>query len=96
MAILVTFGSKSLVESAFDVNNKNISTKMYRGVTVCHFVQEFGANSDSETARYHYLKVPFVARYVRLHPTQWKRRISMRVGLVGCPQTGLFFSRCAG
>ena len=52
-------------------------------------VEEFGANSDSETALYHYLDVPFVARYVRFHPTHWKRRISMRVGLVGCPQTGL-------
>jgi len=51
--------------------------------------QEFGANSDSETARYHYLAEPFVARYVRFHPTHWKRRIGMRAGLVGCPQTGL-------
>ena len=55
--------------------------------------QELGANSDSETARYHYLNDPFIARFVRFHPTHWKRRIGMRAGLIGCPQTGPFLSR---
>jgi lactadherin len=53
------------------------------------FPQEFGANSDSDTERYHYLSSPFIARYVRFHPTKWNQNIAMRAGLVGCPHTGM-------
>jgi hypothetical protein len=51
-------------------------------------LQEFGANSDSDTERYHYLSSPFIARYVRFHPTKWNQNIAMRAGLIGCPHTG--------
>ncbi|KAK2183079.1 hypothetical protein NP493_324g03010 [Ridgeia piscesae] len=46
---------------------------------------EFGGNVDKDMERYHYLNSPFVARYVRFHPVDWHRKISMRAGLLGCP-----------
>ncbi|XP_012937328.1 lactadherin, partial [Aplysia californica] len=48
----------------------------------------FGGNSDKETSRTHFLNSPFVARYVRFQPVEWKGKISMRAGLLGCPYTG--------
>ncbi|XP_069132853.1 lactadherin-like isoform X3 [Argopecten irradians] len=48
----------------------------------------FGGNSDKDTARIHYINSPFVARYIRFHPLEWHGKISMRVGLYGCPHTG--------
>ncbi len=29
-----------------------------------------------------------VTRYVRIHPLTWRRRIGLRVGVLGCPHTG--------
>jgi len=51
-------------------------------------MQEFGGNSDRETARYQYFSSPFVARFVRLHPVEWHKQIAMRAGLIGCPRYG--------
>jgi len=51
-------------------------------------LQEFGGNSDRNTARYHYLSSPFVARYIRFHPVEWHKHVSMRAGLIGCPRYG--------
>ncbi|VDI54556.1 lactadherin [Mytilus galloprovincialis] len=48
----------------------------------------FGGNNDKNTDRTHYINSPFVARYVRFHPLEWHGKISMRVGLLGCPHTG--------
>ncbi|XP_055900427.1 lactadherin-like isoform X2 [Biomphalaria glabrata] len=48
----------------------------------------FGGNSDKDTPRIHFLYSPFVARYVRFQPVEWKGKISMRAGLLGCPYTG--------
>ncbi|XP_076471901.1 lactadherin-like isoform X2 [Babylonia areolata] len=48
----------------------------------------FGGNSDKDTERTHFLNSPFVARYVRFIPVEWRKKISMRVGLLGCPFTG--------
>lgn len=50
--------------------------------------QLFGGNNDKNTDRTHYINSPFVARYVRFHPLEWHGKISMRVGLLGCPHTG--------
>lgn len=52
------------------------------------FRQEFGGNSDKNSPRIHYLNLPFVARYVRFHPTKWNFQIAMRAGLIGCPYAG--------
>jgi hypothetical protein len=38
---------------------------------------------DIKTERRHYLNVPMVARYVRIHPLTWRRRIGLRVGILG-------------
>ena len=43
---------------------------------------------DIKTERRHYLNVPMVTRYVRIHPLTWRRRIGLRVGVLGCPHTG--------
>nr|KAG5690666.1 hypothetical protein BaRGS_007637 [Batillaria attramentaria] len=48
----------------------------------------FGGNSDKDTERVHFLNSPFVARYVRFIPVEWRKKISMRAGLLGCPFTG--------
>ncbi|XP_050409625.1 lactadherin isoform X1 [Patella vulgata] len=49
----------------------------------------FGGNNDKNSVRTHFLNSPFVSRYIRFHPIEWKGRISMRVGLLGCPFTGI-------
>ncbi|CAN8010800.1 hypothetical protein HPB47_022385 [Ixodes persulcatus] len=43
---------------------------------------------DRDTERRHYLNVPFVARFVRFQPSSWKRRIALRVAVIGCPHRG--------
>jgi len=50
--------------------------------------QEFSANVDAESERFQYLSSPFIARFVRFHPVDWHRRVTMRAGLIGCPHTG--------
>ena len=56
--------------------------------TVNILLQVFGGNMDIKTERRHYLNVPMVARYVRIHPVTWKRKIGLRVGVLGCPHQG--------
>uniref|UniRef100_A0A4Q8K6Y4 U47-Liphistoxin-Lth1b_1 n=1 Tax=Liphistius thaleban TaxID=1905330 RepID=A0A4Q8K6Y4_9ARAC len=51
-------------------------------------LKEFGGNMDQNTDRRHYLNQPFVARYIRFQPIKWKKRVSMRIGVIGCPHTG--------
>ncbi|THD27537.1 Coagulation factor 5 8 type C terminal [Fasciola hepatica] len=48
----------------------------------------FEGNNDRVVERVHYLASPFIARYVRIHPIDWRSRIAMRVGLLGCRQKG--------
>nr|CAH8853632.1 unnamed protein product [Trichobilharzia regenti] len=48
----------------------------------------FDGNNEQVSERVHYLATPFVARYVRIHPVNWRSRIAMRVGLIGCKQKG--------
>jgi len=50
--------------------------------------KEFGGNVDKDIERVHYFNSPFVARFIRFHPLDWNRHISMRAGLYGCPYTG--------
>jgi len=53
--------------------------------------QDFGGNVDKHLERVHYLNSPFVARYIRFHPVDWHRHISMRAGVIGCPHRGLLW-----
>ncbi|TGZ63766.1 hypothetical protein CRM22_006732 [Opisthorchis felineus] len=48
----------------------------------------FEGNNELVPERIHYLTSPFIARYVRVHPINWRNRIAMRVGLLGCRQKG--------
>ena len=43
---------------------------------------------DIKTERRHYLNVPMVARYLRLHPLTWRKRIGLRAGVLGCQHEG--------
>jgi len=51
-------------------------------------LQEFAGNEDRDEERQQFLKSPFIARYVRIHPTNWHRHIGLRAGLLGCPYVG--------
>ena len=51
--------------------------------TCAGYIQLFGGNMDIKTERRHYLNVPMVARYVRIHPLTWRRQIGLRVGILG-------------
>ncbi len=48
----------------------------------------FSGNMDAATERRHYLNDPVTARFVRIHPVSWHRRIGMRAAVIGCPHTG--------
>ena len=50
--------------------------------------QVFGGNMDIKTERRHYLNVPMAARYIRIHPLTWRKRIGLRAGVIGCPHAG--------
>ena len=43
---------------------------------------------DTATERRHYLNAPVVARFVRIHPHTWHKRIGMRAAILGCPHKG--------
>jgi len=48
----------------------------------------FGGNMDIKTERRHYLNLPMVTRFIRIHPMKWRKRIGLRAGIIGCPHTG--------
>ena len=52
------------------------------------FSQIFGGNMDIKTERRHYLNVPMVTRYLRIHPLTWRKRIGLRAGAIGCHHEG--------
>lgn len=51
-------------------------------------MQVFGGNMDFNTERRHYLNQPVVARFVRIHPKSWNKKIGMRAAILGCPHKG--------
>ncbi|XP_014094325.1 neurexin-4 isoform X2 [Bactrocera oleae] len=46
--------------------------------------QMFKGNSDGNSIHYNVFEVPIIAQWVRINPTRWHDRISMRVELYGC------------
>lgn len=48
------------------------STKMFKG------------NTDGNGVRRNWFETPIIAQYVRINPTRWHDRISMRIELYGC------------
>jgi hypothetical protein len=51
-------------------------------------IKTFDANMDKDTRRWHYFNRPIIARFIRFNPISWKTRISMRIGVIGCLNTG--------
>ena len=44
----------------------------------------FKGNSDGNAIHYNIFEVPIIAQWIRINPTRWHDRISMRVELYGC------------
>lgn len=44
----------------------------------------FKGNVDADTIKYNVFEVPIIAQWVRINPTRWRDRISLRVELYGC------------
>ena len=43
---------------------------------------------EKDLPRTNYLAHPFIARYIRFYPVEWKKGIAMRVGVLGKPHEG--------
>ncbi|RWS27860.1 hypothetical protein B4U80_03954, partial [Leptotrombidium deliense] len=52
----------------------------------------FEGNTDGSTPKTHYFETPIIAQYIRINPTRWNARISMRVQLYGCHYGELYFN----
>lgn len=59
-------------------NNKNNRNNQF------YFEQMFKGNVDADTIKYNVFEVPIIAQWVRINPTRWRDRISMRAELYGC------------
>lgn len=44
----------------------------------------FAANVDGDTVHKNEFDVPIIAQWIRINPTRWRDRISLRVELFGC------------
>lgn len=44
----------------------------------------FEGNSDGNSVKVNHFDPPIIAQYIRINPTRWRDRISMRVQLYGC------------
>lgn len=44
----------------------------------------FKGNVDADSIKYNVFEVPIIAQWVRINPTRWRDRISMRAELYGC------------
>ena len=44
----------------------------------------FDGNSDGNSVKVNHFDPPIIAQYIRINPTRWRDRISMRVQLYGC------------
>ena len=50
------------------------------------FFQIFPGNNDRYTPVSHDLKIPIIARYIRINPETWQSHISMRAEFYGCKE----------
>lgn len=44
----------------------------------------FKGNSGADSIKFNVFEVPIIAQWVRINPTRWRDRISMRAELYGC------------
>lgn len=49
----------------------------------------FPGNKDADSLKYNAFDVPIIAQWVRINPTRWRERISLRVELYGCEYSKL-------
>ncbi|XP_055840610.1 neurexin-4 isoform X1 [Episyrphus balteatus] len=47
-------------------------------------IKMFKGNSDGNAVHFNVFEVPIIAQWIRINPTRWHDRISMRVELYGC------------
>lgn len=46
--------------------------------------QMFKGNEKADSIKYNVFEVPIIAQWVRINPTRWRDRISLRAELYGC------------
>lgn len=51
----------------------------------------FKGNVNAESIKLNRFEVPIIAQWIRINPTRWQDRISMRLELFGC-EYGNYFS----
>lgn len=44
----------------------------------------FKGNIDGDNIRKNSFEVPIIAQWIRINPTRWRDRISMRIEIYGC------------
>lgn len=44
----------------------------------------FKGNENADRIKYNVFEVPIIAQWVRINPTRWRDRISLRAELYGC------------
>lgn len=47
-------------------------------------LQMFKGNVGADSIKYNVFEVPIIAQWVRINPTRWRDRISLRAELYGC------------
>ncbi|XP_026281796.1 neurexin-4 isoform X1 [Frankliniella occidentalis] len=70
MEYSISYGTNGLDYADFKEDDGN--TKMFKG------------NRDTDTIRRNSFDIPIIAQWIRINPTRWNNRISMRVELYGC------------
>lgn len=66
----ISYGTNGLDYADFKETDGNI--KMFKG------------NKDGDTVKSNKFEVPIIAQWIRINPTRWRDRISLRVELYGC------------
>lgn len=46
--------------------------------------QLFSGNVDGDSIKFNQFDIPIIAQWIRINPTRWRDRISLRVELYGC------------
>lgn len=54
------------------------------------FSQMFKGNTGADSIKYNVFEVPIIAQWVRINPTRWRDRISLRAELYGCEYGKLY------
>lgn len=55
----------------------------------------FKGNVGADSIKYNVFEVPIIAQWVRINPTRWRDRISLRAELFGC-EYGMYSAQKSG